>query len=289
MPLRVCSLESRRADEMRSLIERHGGNAFVAPSLREIPIEQNQPVFDFLVQLADKRVDVVIFLTGVGARAMLDVVETKMPREQFFAELSRCTIVVRGPKPVAVLREWGVRIDHRVPEPNTWHELLDLLDVEAPVTGKTVAVQEYGKPNPELYESLKDRGAVVLPVPVYRWALPNDIEPLRLAVQKLIACDFDVLLITSAQQIHHLLAVAEQMGLRDACLAAVKCCRIGSIGPTATEALQALGLGVDIEASHPKMGLLVKESLETFSSQMAVTDGTRTGGASNRSSATDAT
>src|SRR5262249_48218625 len=127
---------------------------------------------------------------------------------------------------------------------------------------KTIAVQEYGKPNEEFYAALRGRGADVLPVPVYCWALPDDVGPLEAAVHKLIAGDFDLLLITSAQQIQHLLAVAERSGQKEACVAALQQCAIGSIGPTATETLQDLGLKVALESSHPKMGLLVKESLE---------------------------
>jgi uroporphyrinogen-III synthase len=261
MPLRVCSLESRRAEEMRSLIERHGATAFVAPSMRELPLDENPAVFSFLDELQGGRIEIVIFMTGVGARAVLDVVETKTTREAFFADLSRCTIVVRGPKPVAVLKEWGVRIDHRAPEPNTWRELLATLDADVPLAGKSIALQEYGKPNAELLRALQDRGAKVLPVPVYRWDLPADVEPLQQAVHKIIAGEFDLLLITSAQQVQHLLLVAEQLGLRAECLAAANRCLIGSIGPTATETLDDVGLHADFEPSHPKMGTLVKEAL----------------------------
>jgi uroporphyrinogen-III synthase len=262
MSVRVCSLESRRAEEMRSLIERHGGEAFLAPSMQEVPLENNPAVWTFLKELQAGRVSLVVFLTGVGARTLLEVVETRLPREEFFAALSRCVIAVRGPKPVAVLREWGVRIDLRAPEPNTWHELLVTLQSGAELRNRTIAVQEYGKPNAEFYESLRQSGATVLPVTVYRWALPNDIEPLKSAVRKLVSQEFDLLLITSAQQVHHLLEVAEQMGQREACVAAVNRLLVGSIGPTASETLHELGLRVDIEPSHPKMGPLVKESLE---------------------------
>ncbi|MFO0918697.1 MAG: uroporphyrinogen-III synthase [Planctomycetaceae bacterium] len=261
MNMRVLSLESRRAEEMRSLIERNGGTAFVAPSMRELPLVENSAVFTFLEELQAGRIEVVIFMTGVGARAVLDVVTTKVPRETFFAELWRCTIVVRGPKPVAVLREWGVRIDHRAPEPNTWRELLATLDAEVPLAGRSMALQEYGKPNLELINSLRERGAIVLPVPVYRWELPEDLVPLQNAVHQLIAGDFDLLLVTSAQQVQHLLQVAQRLGVRNECLAAAKRCLIGSIGPTATETLEDVGLRADFEPSHPKMGTLVKEIL----------------------------
>ena len=261
MPIRVLSLESRRAEEMRSLIERHGGIPLIAPSMREIPLTENLAVFEFLEQLLAGRIDVLVLMTGVGAKALLDVVETNVPRETFFAALAQPTVVVRGPKPVVVLKEWGVRIDHRAPEPNTWRELLTTLTTSVPLAGKTVAVQEYGKPNEEFYQALRAGGAEVLTVPVYRWDLPADITPLQTAVKKLIGSEFDLLLITSAQQVHHLLLVADQMGLRDQCVAAANRCKIGSIGPTATETLRELGLRVDIEPSHPKMGPLVKEAL----------------------------
>lgn len=258
---RVLSLESRRADEMRSLIERHGGDPFIAPSMREVPLEQNLPVFQFLSELLAGRIDVMVFLTGVGARALLEVVESKLPRENFFAALAQTTVVVRGPKPVAVLKEWGVPIDYRAPEPNTWRELLGTMTAEIPLAGKTIAVQEYGKPNDEFSQALRDQGAAVVTVPVYRWELPQDVGPLQTAVSKLIADEFDLLLITSAQQVQHLLLVADEMQLRDECVAAANRVRIGSIGPTASETLHELGLHVDLEPSHPKMGTLVKEAL----------------------------
>ncbi len=269
MFVRVCSLESRRAEEMRSLIERQGGTAFVAPSMQEIPLAQNPEVFAFLEELIAGRVQVVIFMTGVGARGLLEVVEIKIPREEFFSALSRCTVVVRGPKPVAVLREWGVRIDHRAPEPNTWREVLGVMKTAVCLDHPTVAIQEYGKPNPEFYQQLEFWGCRVLPVPVYRWDLPDDIAPLQTAVRRLIAGEFDLLLVTSAQQIHHLLRVAEDMGVREDCLAAASRCLIGSIGPTATETLQELGLRADFEPSHPKMGPLVKESLAAATALLA--------------------
>ena len=145
----VCSFESRRAAEMRRLIERHGGIATVAPSMQEVPLEENRDVFTFADSLFAGRIDIVVFMTGVGARGLLESLETRFEREEIVNAFNSCRIVVRGPKPVPVLRSWNVRIDHRAPEPNTWRELLSTLDGELPVGGKTVAVQEYGVQNEE--------------------------------------------------------------------------------------------------------------------------------------------
>ncbi|MCA9115775.1 MAG: uroporphyrinogen-III synthase [Planctomycetaceae bacterium] len=260
MPFRVCSLESRRAGEMKSLLERHGAAATVAPSMREIPLEENVAALDFAAALLAGRIDVVVFMTGVGAKALLEAVETQYSREEFLAALRQCVVAVRGPKPQVVLREWKVAIDVQAPAPNTWHELLAAMTAAVPcLAGKTVAVQEYGESSEEFYGQLRELEANVLPVPVYRWAFPEDTGPLEAAVQAMVAGEFDALIITSAQQLTHLLMAAESLGLKERFLAAARDCVIGSIGPTATERIQAEGLKVDVEASPPKMGVLARE------------------------------
>lgn len=265
--LRVCSFESRKQAEMRSLIERSGGVPTIAASLREVPLENNTAVFEFLDRLLAGDFDVVIFMTGVGTKALLEVVETKLTRARFFEALQCCCVIVRGPKPTAVLREWGVRIDHRAPEPNTWRELLSVIDggLSFPPDSRqragTFAIQEYGLPSVELYSALTDRGASVVPVPVYRWELPTDVAPLEAAIRSAVAGEIDVLLFTSHQQIRNVLEIAERLGLRESFVAASQRCRVGSIGPTCSEALREAGLHVDLEPSHPHMGHLVRETL----------------------------
>ena len=261
-PLRVCAFESRRGDDMRSLIERQGGVATIAPSMREIALDENPQAFAFAEDLLQDRFSVVVFLTGVGARGLLEVLETRYPRETLFASLAKTTLIVRGPKPAAVLREWQLKFDHQVREPNTWRELLELLDTQVPVAGKRIAIQEYGQPNPELYAGLKERQAEVTAVPVYRWDLPADTGPLQAAIHSTIDGVFDVLMWTSSFQLTSVLTVAESLGLQAEWRAAARHCVIASIGPTATEHLVAEGLTPDLEPSHPKMGHLVREALE---------------------------
>jgi uroporphyrinogen-III synthase len=248
---------------MDQLLRRAGAVPTVAPSMREVPLEQNTAAFDFAGQLIDGRIDTLICLTGVGTRALLDTICARFDRSQILAALGQCCIIVRGPKPVAVLREWAIRIDFRAPEPNTWRELVAMLDAEqVPVSGRTIAVQEYGKPSVELCAALEQRGANVLTVPVYRWMPPEDTTPLERSIQRTVAGDFDVLMFTSAYQLTSVLHVAQRLGMQEAWLTAARRCVIASIGPTASEALRDAGLNPDLEPSHPKMGHLVKETCE---------------------------
>jgi uroporphyrinogen-III synthase len=260
--LRVCSFESRRRDEMRSLIERQGAVATVVPSMREAALDSNTAVFTFAESLLAERFDVLVFLTGVGARMLLEVAETRFQRDSLLDAMRRATVAVRGPKPVAVLREWNVPIAIRAAEPNTWRELVDALDSAGALRGKRLAVQEYGRANPEFYAELRDRGASVEPVPVYRWMLPEDVTPLRAAIDDTITGLFDVLVFTSAHQVDSVLEVADGDGKKDEWLRAACRCAIASIGPTASESLRDSGLPVDVEANPTRMGQLVRAAIK---------------------------
>lgn len=196
---------------------------------------------------------------------MLAEVEPVVGREPFLQALGGPRIVVRGPKPLAVLREWKVGVDVQVPEPNTWRDLLTTLDAQFPVAGLRVAVQEYGKPNPELVKALEARGAAVTVVPVYRWELPEDAGPLRSTVAQIALGSIDAVLFTSAQQVEHLLAVADEDGHGEAVRQALReRVVVGSIGPTTTEALALHGIRPGVQPEHPKMGHLVAALAERF-------------------------
>jgi uroporphyrinogen-III synthase len=263
--LRVLALESRRAVEIARLITNCGGEPLVAPSVREVSLESNQEAVDFVHKLRRGAVDMVIFLTGVGVRALARAVESVCTREQLAALLNQITVVARGPKPVAALREMAVRISLSVPEPNTWHDLVSILDQKKddfPLQGRSVAVQEYGVANSELYASLEKRGARVTPVPVYEWALPEDTGPLQAAVSSIIRGEVHMMLVTSSVQVRHLFQVAADMASQDGLREALARVVIASVGPLTSEELHSCGLCVDMECIHPKMGFLVQEAAE---------------------------
>jgi len=260
--LRVLTLESRRAREISQLIENLGGRPIVAPALREVPVDSNAEAVQFADALIRGEYDAVILLTGVGTRALAASVEHVHPRADFLAALGRTKVIARGPKPLAVLREWAVPVWAAAPEPNTWHELLATLDArtaDLPLRGARVAVQEYGVPNPELLAGLEARGARVTRVPVYHWALPEDLGPLERAIAAIQRHEIDVVVLTSSVQLHHLLEVASRMGVGDLRPDLARA-MIASIGPTTSQEVRRQGLPVDLEASRPKMGILVTEA-----------------------------
>jgi uroporphyrinogen decarboxylase len=255
--LRVAAFESRRADEMARLIERHRGVPMVSPSMREVPLGENPAAVDFAYRLVSGEIDIVLLLTGVGTRHLVAQIERHIDRARFLAALSDVTTIVRGPKPLAAMRELGVEPSIRVPEPNTWREILRSIDLHVSVANQTVAVQEYGLPNASLIAGLEARGATVRSIKVYQYDFPEDTAPLETNVRAIAAGEVDVALFTSAHQVVNLLRMAERLGLVAKLREQFARLVVASVGPTTSETLRECELSVDIEPDRPKMGQLV--------------------------------
>jgi uroporphyrinogen-III synthase len=257
--LRVISFESRRGKEMAELIRRHGGEPLVAPSMREVPISENSAPLGLFQEIEASQIDLVILLTGVGTRTMVDALAIHYSRERIVALLGSVPILARGPKPVAALKELGLQPAFTAPEPNTWKEVLAVLDSNVQLKGKHIAVQEYGVTNQELLSGLEGRGAKILRVPVYRWALPEDIVPLQAAIHEIVTAKADIVVFTSAIQVENVFQVAQQDGLDSKLPESLARTLLVSIGPVCSEALARFGLEPDFEPEHPKMGFMIGE------------------------------
>jgi uroporphyrinogen-III synthase len=261
----VLALESRRAKEIATLISTFGGRPLVAPAMREVPRENDDDALALADGIEAGAFDAVIFLTGVGARALVDAVDRAGRRTAFLEALRRTRVIVRGPKPMAVMRDLDVPVWTGAPEPNTWSELMAAIEARSSewrLDGARVAVQEYGVSNIDLLDALRAAGATVSATPTYQWALPEDVQPLRDAVRAITDGRVACLLVTSGIQIVHLLQVAAGMGVENDVKRALGRVTIGSIGPSASAELRRHGLEPAFEPSHPKMGLLVTEAAE---------------------------
>jgi uroporphyrinogen decarboxylase len=250
--LRVAAFESRRAGEMARMIERFGGEPWVSPSLREVPVDAHREAVDFAHRL----------MTGVGVRHLLAAIERHVDRQRFLSALTDVVTVARGPKPVAALKELGLTPTHRVGEPNTWREVLALCDARLPVAQQAVGLIEYGLPNASLVAGLEARGARVESVRVYRYDLPQDQGPLQENVRRLARGEADVALFTSSHQAVNLLRVAESLDLAAQVRQGLARAVVGSIGPATSDTLRELELPVDFEPSHGKLGQLVQAAAE---------------------------
>jgi uroporphyrinogen-III synthase len=264
----ALTFESRKADATVKLLHQQNLKAISAPSMQEVPLEDHYDVFTFADQLFAGDVDILLCMTGVGTDMLVKTMKTRYDWEKIHDALSKITVVSRGPKPAKVLRRLKIPIDIKVPEPNTWKELLEVLDQTpetADLAGKKVAIQEYGETNERLNEELRKRGAELVQTSIYRWALPDDLEPLKEGIRALINGEVDAVLFTSKTQVHHVMKVADIIASKEKLQEALQNVMVASIGPVCSKGLQEYGIEPDFEPSRPKLGVFVKELADQWS------------------------
>jgi uroporphyrinogen-III synthase len=260
----VAILETRTGAHLGELIARRGGIPLLAPALEEVPDVDPQAVISLLGQWRINPFKIVIFQTGVGARALFQATDSAGLTGDLLQHLSSTTVVVRGPKPVGELNARAVRIDIRAATPFTTETVLAALS-EIPMRDVRVLVQRYGAANQLLRETLEERGAGVHEIATYRWALPADTQPLKKLLEALARSDVDAVVFTSAVQIHNLYTVAEKSGRASELAGQLNRLVIASIGPVCTRALREHGVTPSFEASPPKLGSLVAGLEEALS------------------------
>ncbi|MGH8750881.1 MAG: uroporphyrinogen-III synthase [Burkholderiales bacterium] len=249
----VALLEARASQQLADLVLKNGGKPFCAPALAEVPDVDGEYIVKLIREWQESPVKAVIFQTGVGTKALFNAADTLGLATTLMQLLAQSLVVARGPKPTAVLRSRNVRIDLSAQEPYTTAEILDALDA-VPLTGERVVVQRYGETNVDLEKALQLRGARVVEIPTYRWALPENTQPLVDLIGMLERGGIDAVAFTSASQAHNLFAVAEKLGKKDILKMSLNQTLVASIGPVCSRALSALGVRVGLEASPPKLG-----------------------------------
>jgi uroporphyrinogen-III synthase len=251
---RVALLEARMSAELTAMVERQGGTAYSVPAVRETPVEQPEETAAFIGALCAGRFDIVIFMTGVGASALLKEAEQRGQLEAARDALRRATTVCRGPKPVAVLRRNEVQVTITAAEPHTTVEVLQALE-GVDLKGKTIGLVHYGERNDAAAEGLRTRGAAIDEICLYEWRLPEELTPLTHLVGDIIDGRVDAIAVTSQIQIRHLFQIADKLGKhQDLADALNRKTVVAAVGPVCATALRSFGVIPHVQPSHPKMG-----------------------------------
>ena len=256
--LKVASFESRHSSNMAKLLEKRGATPVQAPSLQEVPYEANTDAIAFADILLKDQCECLIVMTGVGTKILIEAMASKWDRTEILEALARTTIISRGPKPVATLKTYKLKPALVANAPNTWQDVIELLDSQWPIQGKTIHVQEYGARNQAFLDALGSRNANIQPIPIYGWQLPTDTQPLQKAIHSIIGGEIDITTFTSSHQISNLMHVAREIGQEEPLREAMKKVVIAAIGPVTNAAIMKQGLKPEIIPEKHKMGHLVK-------------------------------
>ena len=228
----------------------------LAPALAEVPDVDDATIRRLVGGLESRPPKAAIFQTGVGTQALFAATDSLGMTPILLGLLANCVVAARGPKPTAALRSRQVRIDRSAKEPYTTVEVLESLE-DLSFRGECVVVQRYGERNVELEKALRAKGAEVVEIPTYRWALPENTRPLAGLIDALERAQVDATVFTSASQAHNLFALAQKLGKQGPLAANLSRTLVASIGPVCSAALREHGVKIALEASPPKLGPLV--------------------------------
>lgn len=252
----VAILESRVGEHLVDMIRRRGAEPLHAPALAEVPDIDPEAIRTLIADLRQRPVRLAIFQTGVGSRALFAATDALALTDALLGLLASTRVAARGPKPTGALTSRRVRIDFSAQDPYTTREVMDSI-AALDLAGERVLVQRYGDTNTDLNDALIARGAEVVEVATYRWALPADTAPLSRLVQELERDRVNAVVVTSASQVQNLCEVARREGREHVLVAALRRTLVASIGPVSSRALRAIGVEPAIEASPPKLGPLI--------------------------------
>jgi uroporphyrinogen-III synthase len=259
----VAVTEHRFGNEFAKLFEKFGAQVRVCPLVEERPVENREEIRDFIRSVNSGALDMMIFLTGVGARFLISEGEEMGVKAEFLSSLSKLTTVVRGPKPLAALNRAGVRVDISAKTP-TSEGLAETLQSHD-LAGKRVGVQLYGTPNPFLCSALEARGASVKTVSIYTYGSPTNPGPIADLIDDIINRRIDVVTFTSAPQVRFLFEAAAGLGrASDLATSLNDSTIVASIGGVTNRALKEKGIAPEIVPSEPKMGAMANAVAEFF-------------------------
>ncbi|MDT0396932.1 MULTISPECIES: uroporphyrinogen-III synthase [Streptomyces] len=247
---------ARRADELGALLERRGAAVLHAPALRIVPLADDSELLAATKDLIGQAPDIAVATTAIGFRGWVEAADGWGLGEDLLARLRGVRILARGPKVKGAIRAAGLT-EEWSPASESLAEVLDRL-LEEGVDGLRIAVQLHGEPLPGFVEALRDAGAEVVGVPVYRWLPPEDLGPVDRLIDAAVARTLDAVTFTSAPAAASLLSRAEERGLLDELLAALGHDVLSAcVGPVTALPLQSRGIGT-VQPERFRLGPLVQ-------------------------------
>lgn len=193
----VAVTAARRADEIGGLLERRGAAVLYSPALRIVPLGDDSDLYKTTLELIADPPDTMVATTGIGFRGWMEAAEGWAEADRLRAALGRATLLARGPKATGAIRAAGLR-EQWSPASESSAEVLQRLLSEGPLHGRRIAVQLHGEPLHDFTDALRNAGATVVPITVYRWMAPADKAPLDRLLDAIAATAVDAVTFTSA-------------------------------------------------------------------------------------------
>ncbi|GLZ54377.1 uroporphyrinogen-III synthase [Actinomycetospora sp. NBRC 106378] len=255
--VRVGVTADRRADDQIELLHRKGATTVHGPTMRIVPLADDSELAATTRTLLDAPPDVVVATTGQGFRGWLEVADEWGLGERLREVLGSAEVLARGPKARGAIRRAGFREAWSADETESSPEVLEHLLAEG-VSGRRIAVQLHGDPMTSFLAALREAGADVVEVHVYRWEPPPDLPAVDALIAAIVDGAVDVVTFTSAPAVEGLFHRAEAIGSVPDVVAAfrggVLACAVGPVTAAPLDRLEVPSIAPD----RFRLGAMVK-------------------------------
>ncbi|GAB3146516.1 uroporphyrinogen-III synthase [Microbispora hainanensis] len=247
---------TRRSEELAALLERRGARVVRAPAIRIVPLAEDAGLLAATRACLEAPVDDVVITTGVGFRGWMAAAEGWGLSADLNAHLGNARLLARGPKARGAVRAAGL-VDFWTPATESCEEVKEYL-LAQDLHGRRIAVQLHGEPLDSFVAALREAGAEVIEVPVYRWLPYRDTSPLRRLISQAITGSVDAVAFTSAPAVLAMLGAARADGLEDALLAAFGSRVVAAcVGPVTAGPLTQRGVRA-VQPERARLGALAR-------------------------------
>lgn len=250
----------RRADEQASLLERRGATVIHGPSIRTLPLGDDDGLRATTEAIIAEPPDVLIANTGLGVRSWFGAAESWDRGDALLDALRDTRVYARGPKASGAIHSLGLDVVARA-QSERLRECIALAVADG-VAGQRVVVQRDGGAPPPDTSTLRGAGATVVELPVYRWHRTDDPRPAVRLVEGLIAGRVHAVTFTAGPAISTLFELAADEGLADALRSTLASGSVvvGCVGPVCAESAEAAGFadGDVVVPRTSRLGPLVR-------------------------------
>jgi uroporphyrinogen-III synthase len=243
----------RRWEEQAEMLTRRGAQVVHGPVMHTNLLHDTDATMRATEMALGGTVDLVVLTTGIGTRSWFAAAESVGLDGELRAAGRGATVLARGPKARSAAIGAGLDV-HWQAKSETSEEMVAHL-ARLDVAGRRVVVQRDGG-QPLLADQVRDLGAEVVDVPVYRWQLPDDGVPGSRLIEAACSGRVHALTFTCAYAVGNTFALANDP---DALVSALNGpVRAVAVGPVCAGALRRHGVTRVIEPRRARLGAMVQ-------------------------------
>lgn len=247
----------RRAEEQSELLVRRGARVVHGPTVRTLPLTDGAELAAATRACIDEPPDLVVLSTALGVRAWSEAAEGHGLGEELGDAIRGANVLARGPKASGAALTAGWDVSWVSPLASSQDMVREL--AELGVEGRRVAVQLDGREEPVLAEAVRNLGAEVIPVPVYRWVLPTDPDPAFRLIEATVHGAIDAVTFTSSPGVWNTQHLAATAGLAEEFAEALAGPVLAvCVGPICAAAAEVAGYTNIVQPTRARLGSMVK-------------------------------